>query len=303
MLSPPAHPLTAAAAPQQMRRHDLPRRAGAGFKPCHFAAIMSDPHAPAFFEVHAENYLGEGGGALARLAALRERFALSVHGVGLSIGGAEPLDRDHLRRLRTLCDRFQPESFSEHLAWSSHGGAYFNDLLPLPYTEATLRRVADHVAQAQEALGRVILIENPATYIRFAVSDIPEPEFLAELARRSGCRLLLDINNVVVASANHDSDPSAYLAAFPLALVDEIHLAGHDVAQGESPALLIDAHGSPVDRTVWALYERVITKIGPCATLIEWDHDVPDWATLHAEASKADAILTRHERSAARGAR
>jgi len=277
----------------------LPPRAGAGFKPEHFAAIMDDAAAPAFFEIHAENYMGDGGGAHARLTALRERFALSFHGVGLSIGAMAALDRDHLKRLRTLCDRYQPESFSEHLAWSSHGLNFFNDLLPLPYNEETLARVASHIDQTQDALGRQMLLENPATYLQFANSTIAETEFIAEVARRTGCALLLDVNNVYVACTNHGSDPHAYLRDFPMRHVREIHLAGHDVAKDAGDPLLIDAHGSKVADAVWALYERVIATHGPVATLIEWDNDIPDWPVLRAETKQVDAILSRHARQAA----
>ncbi len=212
-------------------RHDrspsrLPASAGVGFKPEHFSAIAAERQPLGFFEVHAENYMGDGGVPHAQRGFIRENYALSLHGVGLSIGSPEPLDRDHLLRLKRLCDRYQPESFSEHLAWSSHGGAFFNDLLPLPYTEATLAAVIAHVDETQTALSRQILIENPATYVRFAESTIPETAFLAELARATGCGLLLDINNVFVSARNHGMDAAAYLAAFPLSRLGEIHLAG-----------------------------------------------------------------------------
>lgn len=277
----------------------LPSRAGVGFKPQHFGQILDDPGAPAFFEIHAENYMGAGGPPHAQLSALRERFALSIHGVGLSIGAPGPLDRAHLARLRQLCDRYQPESFSEHLAWSSHGGNFFNDLLPLPYTEETLARVASHIAETQDALGRVMLLENPATYVRFASSTIPETEFLAEIVRRTGCGLLLDVNNVHVCAVNHGFDADEYLDRFPLAHVREIHLAGHDRDASPGEVLLIDAHGSPVADPVWRLYERTIARLGPVATLIEWDNNVPDWPVLRAEADRADAAIARLRAKAA----
>lgn len=277
----------------------LPSRAGVGFKPQHFGQILDDPGAPAFFEIHAENYMGAGGPPHAQLSALRERFALSIHGVGLSIGAPGPLDRAHLARLRQLCDRYQPESFSEHLAWSSHGGNFFNDLLPLPYTEETLARVASHIAETQDALGRVMLLENPATYVRFASSTIPETEFLAEIVRRTGCGLLLDVNNVHVCAVNHGFDADEYLDRFPLAHVREIHLAGHDRDASPGEVLLIDAHGSPVADPVWRLYERTIARLGPVATLIEWDNNVPDWPVLRAEADRADAVVARLRAKAA----
>ena len=205
----------------------LPRRAGVGFKPQQFAAIRADPQPPAFFEVHAENYMGAGGLPHAQLAALRADHAISIHGVGLSIGGIGPLDRVHLARLRTLCDRYDPESFSEHLAWSSHGAEYLNDLLPLPYTPETLNRICAHVDQVQEVLGRPLLLENPATYVLFEESTIPETAFLAAIARRTGCGLLLAVNNVFVSCTNHRTAPRAYLADFPMQAVGEIHLGGH----------------------------------------------------------------------------
>lgn len=277
----------------------LPSRAGVGFKPQHFAEILVDPGAPAFFEIHAENYMGAGGPPHAQLTALRERFALSIHGVGLSIGAPGPLDRAHLARLRQLCDRYQPESFSEHLAWSSHGGAFLNDLLPLPYTEETLARVVAHVAETQDALGRVMLIENPATYVRFASSTIPETEFLAEIVRRTGCGLLLDVNNVHVCAVNHGFDADDYLDSFPIAHAREIHLAGHDQDASPGEPLLIDAHGSTVADPVWRLYERAIARLGPVATLIEWDNNVPEWPVLRAEADRADALIARLRAKAA----
>lgn len=279
----------------------LPIGAGVGFKPEHFDAILADPSAPiAFLEIHAENYMGAGGRPHAQLAALRERSALSIHGVGLSIGGEAALDRAHLARLKALIERYRPESFSEHLAWSSHGGAFFNDLLPLPYTPATLSRVADHVAEVQDVLGRRMLLENPSTYVRFEESTIGEVDFLAALVARTGCGLLLDINNVFVSAVNHGTDARAYLADFPFEAVGEIHLGGHDEDADETGApLLIDAHGSPVADPVWTLFDEVIARTGPLPSLIEWDNDVPVWPVLRAEAARACALLQRHSRSAA----
>jgi uncharacterized protein (UPF0276 family) len=204
----------------------------------------------------------------------------------------QPLDRDHLAQLKTLCDRYQPESFSEHLAWSSHGGVYFNDLLPLPYTPQTLARVAEHIDQVQTALGRTMLLENPSSYVGIADSTIAEVEFLAEVASRTGCGLLLDVNNVFVSATNHGMQALSYLEAFPLDRVREIHLGGHDEKTDDDDApLLIDAHGSAVADAVWALYALVIARTGPLPTLIEWDNDVPDWPTLRAEAAAAEQIL------------
>ena len=277
----------------------LPARAGLGFKPQHFDAIRQDPHPPAFLEVHAENYMGAGGLPHAQLTALRQDFPVSIHGVGLSIGGAGPLDDAHLARLGMLCDRYQPESFSEHLAWSSHGTEYLNDLLPLPYTSGTLDRVSAHVDQVQAFLGRRILLENPATYVMFEQSTIPETEFLAAIARRTGCGLLLDVNNVFVSCTNHRLDPRAYLAEFPMHAVGEIHLGGHDAEDLPSGPLLIDSHGAPVADPVWTLYAEVIARIGAVPTLVEWDNHVPDWPILAAELARADGLLRQVGRDAA----
>ena len=278
----------------------LPARAGVGFKPVHFRTILVEPQPIGFFEVHAENYMGAGGPPHAQLVALRQRYALSLHGVGLSIGSMQPLDRDHLARLRSLCDRYEPESFSEHLAWSSHDGVYFNDLLPLPYTPQTLARVAEHIDTVQTTLRRQMLLENPSTYVGIAESTIPEVEFLAEVSRRTGCGLLLDINNVFVSSTNLGTSPQDYLDEFPFERVEEIHLGGHylDIDDAGAP-LLIDTHAAPVAQPVWELYACVIARIGPIATVIEWDNDIPDWSMLRAEATAAEHILAEASRAAA----
>jgi uncharacterized protein (UPF0276 family) len=234
--------------------------------------------------------MGAGGRPLAQLRALAERFAVSVHGVGLSIGGEGPLDEDHLARLKGLCDWLQPASFSEHLAWSTHDGAFLNDLLPLPYTAETVARVADHVDRVQEVLGRRMLLENPSSYLAFAAAEMGEVEFLQEIARRTGCRLLLDINNVQVSAVNLGFDPAGFIAEFPHDLVGEIHLGGHrvDAVEGE---LLIDSHDAPVADPVWDLYAQALALGGAKPTLIEWDDDVPDWPVLEAEAARALAQL------------
>jgi uncharacterized protein (UPF0276 family) len=283
-----------------MKPSILPRRSGVGFKPEHFAEIDAGHQPVAFFEIHAENYMGSGGPPHAKLARLREDYALSIHGVGLSIGAMQPIDRDHLARLKILCDRYEPESFSEHLAWSSHGEIFLNDLLPLPYTNETLALVADHIDEVQQALGRQMLLENPATYLLFEESTIEETDFLYALAQRTGCGLLLDVNNVFVAATNHNLDPYAYLARFPVNYVREIHLSGHSETVDDLGApLLIDSHDTPVKDPVWALYESVIAQAGAVATLIEWDNDVPDWPVLRREAQQAGAILDRASRAAA----
>lgn len=275
-----------------MQTTSLPAAVGVGYKPQHFAAIMNAPGGLGFFEIHAENYMGAGGRPHAELSALRRDHALSFHGVGLSIGAGTALDREHLNRLRTLCDRYQPESFSEHLAWATHAGIYYNDLLPLPLNAATLTRVIAHVEEVQEALGRRILIENPASYLSFDDTSMSEPDFLAELARQSGCGLLLDINNVYVSACNNGFDAKAYFDAFPLAEVGEIHLAGHSLSLGADGApLLINSHGAAIADPVFALYDYVLGETGPLPSLIERDNDVPDWPALLAEAQIAGAIL------------
>lgn len=277
----------------------LPATPGLGFKPEHFAAAMARPGAVGFYEIHAENLMGAGGAMLAMTQALGRDHALSVHGVGLSIGGAQGLDPDHLARVRAVVDRFRPAQFSEHLAWSSHGAEWLNDLLPLPYTTPTLNTVCAHVDQVQAALGQRMLLENPATYLTFSASTWAETDFLDEVARRTGCGLLLDVNNVFVSATNHRFDPRAYLAAFPLHRVGQIHLAGHTAEALPSGPLLIDDHGSPVADPVWALYAEVIGRTGPLPTLVEWDNDVPAFDVLLAEAARAQAILTGQARHAA----
>ena len=275
----------------------IPARAGIGLKPEHMKAIMQSLPDIGWYEVHAENYMGAGGPPHRFLEWVRERYPLSIHGVGLSIGGAGPLDKAHLKRLRALIDRYEPGLFSEHLAWSTHEGVYFNDLLPLPYTAETLAHVAAHVDETQCALGRQILIENPSTYVAFEACGMSETEFLSELARRTGCGLLLDVNNIYVSAANHGFDADAYLAAFPAGHVGEIHLAGHFEAEtDEDGRLLIDAHDSPVRDAVWSLYARALQRTGPLPALIEWDNDIPDFATLQSEAEKAERLLNAQRR-------
>ena len=270
----------------------LPNRTGVGYKPQHFADIIENPAPVEWLEVHAENYMGDGGRPISQLRHLAQRFPISVHGVGLSIGGEGPLDADHLARLKHLLSWLNPASFSEHLAWSTHDSHFFNDLLPLPYTEETLARVVAHVDQVQDTVGRKMLLENPSNYLAFAESQIPEVEFLNEIATRTGCGLLFDVNNVFVSATNQQTDPYAYVDAFPLDKVEEIHLAGHDEDTDDDGApLLIDSHGREVVEPVWEMYEYTIAKGGPKPTLIEWDTDVPDWATLAAEATRATTVL------------
>ncbi|HEX9168896.1 MAG TPA: DUF692 domain-containing protein [Roseiarcus sp.] len=265
---------------------------GIGFKAEHFEPILETRPELGFFEVHAENYMGAGGPPHRRLDAIRERYPVSLHGVGLSIGSPGPLDQAHLNRLAAVARRFEPALVSEHLAWSTHEGAFFNDLLPLPYTHETLARVTDHIDEVQNALQRAILLENPSTYVVFAESTVAETDFLREIARRAGCGLLLDVNNVFVSATNHGYDPYRYLADFPLDAVGEIHLAGYaDDCDDAGLPLLIDAHNSPVRDPVWALYAETIRRLGAKRTLIEWDNDVPAWPTLLGEARRAERVM------------
>ncbi|HAA92247.1 MAG TPA: hypothetical protein DCS82_02275 [Rhodospirillaceae bacterium] len=270
----------------------VPSRAGVGLKPEHYGDILETQPDIGWFEIHAENYMGDGGPPHHFLSRIREQYPLSLHGVGLSIGAARPLDKEHLKRLKTVNDRYEPGIFSEHLAWSTHDDTYFPDLLPVPYTNETLQVVVDHIDEVQEAMGRQMLLENPSTYVTFETSTMTELEFLTQVTDRTGCGLLLDVNNVFVSATNQDYSAEAYIDAFPLNAVGEIHLAGHAQDSDETGAtLLIDAHDRPVADPVWQLYRRVVTRTGPLPTLIEWDADVPDWATLFAEAQSADALM------------
>lgn len=275
--------------------HTLPPKAGVGLKPQHVAEIVATVPDLGFFEVHAENYMVAGGRFHRDLDAIGERYALSVHGVGLSIGGEAPLNTAHLARLKALLQRHPAASFSEHLAWSSHGLNHYNDLLPVAYTAASLQRVCDHIDQVQTALGRPMLLENPSSCLQWAGNEMSEAEFMTEALRRTGAGLLLDVNNVYVSCINHGLDPRTTLRALPLDRVGEIHLAGfaEDVdAAGER--LLIDHHGEPVAAAVWALYEYALQALArPVATLIERDNNVPPWPLLLAEAQWAQDRLNQ----------
>jgi len=266
-----------------------PARAGIGLRTPHFEALAALRPPLSFIEVHSENYFADGGPALAWLERFRADYAVSLHGVGMSLGSADPLDRGHLARLARLAGRIEPALVSEHLCWSSVGGAHLGELLPLPCTEEALAHVCDRVNAVQEALGRRILVENVSAYVRFAASTIPEGEFVAEVARRTGCGVLLDLNNAWVNAVNHDTDVRAFLEAIDPASVGEIHLAGYEV----TPDGLVDTHGAPVCAEVWALYEETIARLGPVPTLVEWDTDIPALGALLAEAGRADAILAR----------
>lgn len=265
---------------------------GIGLRAPHLAEIIATPPPIDWLEVHTENYLG-GGPAPRALARIRSERAISLHGVGLSLGSAGGLDRAHLARVVELSRRIEPALVSEHLSWSIAGGAYLNHLLPLPYTEESLALVAAHVTLAQEALGRPLLVENPSSYLRFRHSPIPEPQFLAELARRTGCSLLCDVNNVFVSCRNLGQDPDAYLDALPVSAIGEIHLSGHARNEADGQVILIDDHGSRVSDEVWALYAQALERFGPRPTLIEWDTDIPSLAVLLDEARRAAAAIAR----------
>ena len=271
--------------------HALPARAGIGLKAQHYHDILQTLPDAGWFEVHPENYMGAGGPPHRYLGAIREHYPLSLHGVGLSLGSADGVDDNHLRALRDLVRRYRPEAISEHLAWTRYDAVCLNDLLPLPYHEESLRLITDNIDKVQQALGRRILIENPSAYVGFTDHAIAEPQFLAELAQRSGCGLLLDVNNVFVSACNLGFDPYTYIDAVAPGAVGEIHLSGHAVQEVDGVELRIDDHGSPVRPPVWELYRHTLRHLGTCPpTLIEWDNDIPALHVLLDEAARADAI-------------
>src|SRR3954452_3837904 len=263
--------------------------AGVGFKAEHFAEALGAPAADLWFEVHAENYMVAGGPRLAMLEAIRRERPLSLHGVGMSLAGASEPDPEHLEALKRLVNRFEPALVSEHLAWSRLDGRCFPDLLPVPRTNEVLSRLAANIGRVQDALGREILIENPTHYLALRDHQWSETSFLSELARRSGCKLLIDVNNVAVGAHNVGFDPAEWLEAIPAKLVGEIHLAGHSV-DGEG-TLLIDSHDAPVSEDVWQLYESFVARVGATPTLIERDGNIPPFAELMAERERAEAAL------------
>jgi hypothetical protein len=266
---------------------------GVGLKLQHCREVIATRPPLGWFEVHPENFMGEGGLPHALLGAVRASYPLSIHGVGLSLGSAAGIDQRHLDRLAKLVERYRPMLVSEHLAWSRFGDICLNDLLPLPYTEESLAIVCANVERMQDRLRRTVLIENPSTYLAYGHSTVPEPEFLGEVARRTGCGVLLDVNNVYVSACNLGFDAYEYIDAMPPACVGEIHLAGHAVRQVDGATLRIDDHGSPVCPAVWALYDYMIARFDrPVPVLIEWDTDVPPFATLLDEAARiTDARL------------
>ncbi|MGA2780233.1 MAG: DUF692 domain-containing protein [Steroidobacteraceae bacterium] len=268
----------------------MPAAAGIGLRKQHHHAVLSELPQIAWFEAHTENYFADGGPQIAFLERIRERYPLSLHGVGLSLGSTDALNRDHLVRLRRAVARFRPALVSEHLSWSSVDGLFSNDLLPLPYTEEALRHVSARISIVQDFLGRRILIENVSSYLEYRCSRITEWDFLAAVAAESGCGILLDINNIYVAAHNHGFDSMRYLEAIPRSAVEELHLAGHTPVQIDGRALLIDTHNGPVSEPVWALYREALLRFGPVPTLIEWDAEIPALAILVAEADKANAL-------------
>lgn len=273
----------------------IPPTAGISLKPCHFADIHAMPGRASWFEVHAENYFAAGGPPHRHLTAIRAHHPLSIHGVGLSLGGTRRPDHEHLTKLRDLVWRYEPGLVSEHLAWCEIDGAYFNDLLPVPYDEATLTRVAGHISETQEALSRQILIENPSRYVGLSGS-MAEGEFIAELCRRTGCGLLLDVNNVYVSARNLGDDPRAALMAMPFARAGQVHLAGHFVSRSPAGEFRIDDHGSPVCAEVWALYQETLAQTGPLPSLIEWDNAIPAFDRLLSEAARAQILIDNQNR-------
>lgn len=277
---------------------ELPAQTGIGLRAQHYSEVLASLPDIAWLEVHSENFFGPGGEPLRVLDAVREHYPLSLHGVGMSLGSSDPLNRNHLHKLKVLIERIQPAAVSEHLCWSSIGGRFLNDLLPLPYSEEALVNVCERIRQAQDFLGRRIMVENVSSYVRFSGATMPEWEFLAEVAQRCDCDILLDVNNIHVSASNHGFDARHYLDAIPGERIGEIHLAGYETDAGEDSDedFLVDTHSRPVSEPVWALYEETLRRFGPKPTLIEWDNDIPELAVLLAEARTAQKFLaSSHE--------
>jgi uncharacterized protein (UPF0276 family) len=277
--------------PAGLERGSVPAYAGIGLRAAHYQEVLETLPAVGWLEVHSENYFSAGGKPLYFLERIRTHYPLSLHGVGLSLGSTDPLAMRHLMQLKALIERCQPVLVSEHLSWSSVNGRYFNDLLPLPYTDEALRHMVTRLEQVQDFLGRQILIENLSSYLQFQASTMPEWEFIAEVTRRSGCGLLLDVNNVYVSACNHGFDSTVYLNGIPRGLVQEIHLAGFTVNHCADGEILIDTHNRPVCAAVWDLYQQALERFGPLPTLIEWDSDLPPLKVLVAEAQRAAGML------------
>jgi uncharacterized protein len=279
----------------------LDHQAGIGLRHPHVAELIESPPARlAWVEVHTENYMVDGGPRLRQLELIRERYALSFHGVGLSLGSTERPDPAHLARIRALAERFAPALLSEHIAWSIEDGHYLNDLFPIPYTEEALSVVARNVAIAQEALGRPLMVENPSSYLRFVDSTMPECQFVSEIARRAGCGILLDINNIHVSAHNHGFEVTDYLETIPGDVVGEFHLAGHATCEIEGTPILIDDHASRVDAAGWRLFEAALARYGPRPTLLEWDNAIPPLTVLLDEREAAQRRLDRTKERRAR---
>lgn len=281
----------AGPAPHMDAAAALPARAGMGLRPQHYLEFLQRRPDVGFIEVHSENYFGQGGKAYDCLLRARADYAVSLHGVGLSLGSADPLNRDHIAELKRLIDAVEPAAVSDHVCWSSVGTVYANDLLPLPYTREALDHMVRRVDAVQQALGRRILVENVSSYLEFECSQMSEWDFLAELAQASGCGILLDVNNIYVSACNHGFDPHAYLAAIAPHKVEEIHLAGFTRKQFEDGEILIDTHSRPVADDVWQLYAAALARFGPVATLIEWDTDLPPLDELLQEVRHAQTLL------------
>jgi uncharacterized protein (UPF0276 family) len=274
-------------------REPVPVSAGIGLRTQHHADIVTHRPNVGWLEVHSENYFADGGPALEHLERARALYPLSLHGVGLSLGSADALHEEHLRRLKRLADRMEPSLVSEHLSWGSVDGTFLNDLLPLPYTHEALTHMAARVQQVQEYLGRQILIENVSSYLQYADAEMTEPEFLVELAKTSGCGLLIDVNNIYVSARNHGCDAHRYLATIPPEFVYELHLAGHSIDRYDDREILIDTHSTHVCADVWKLYEHALRLFGARPTLIEWDANIPELAVLTAEAQRANQYLRK----------
>jgi uncharacterized protein (UPF0276 family) len=277
----------------------MPASAGIGLRAQHHADVIEQLPRVGWFEAHAENYFAEGGGRPAWLERVREHYPVSLHGVGLSLGSADPLDSRHLEALKRAVRRFEPALVSEHLSWSSVGGRFANDLLPLPYTEEAVRHVAARIGAVQDFIGRQILIENVSSYFEYCDSRMPEWEFVAAVAVAAGCGVLLDLNNVYVAARNHGFDPGRFLNGIPRGLVQEFHLAGHATVPFADRELLVDTHDAPVCAAVWDLYRSALLRFGTVPVLIEWDSGIPPLPVLAAEAHKADAVQTELHADAA----
>lgn len=269
----------------------IPVNVGLGLKPQHYTEILGKSLDIGWFEVHTENYMGAGGPPHYYLEKIRQDYPLSMHGVGLSLGSAEGIDLDHLTGIKKTIDRYQPALVSEHISWSVTNGVYLNDLVPIPYTEEALQVFCDNVDQVQNFLGRQILVENPSSYLMFKSNTMNEPDFINEILARTGCGLLLDVNNVYVSCQNHGWDARDYLSRINSESVLEIHLAGHSTKEWRGKTLLIDDHGSNVCNAVWTLYDYTLSLMGPKPTLIEWDSNIPSFMTLEQEAERANGHL------------